>query len=585
MNSKKIQQIILVGVISFLFAIPLKSQICIGSNAFLQGNSLELGINECASFGPLSSINPLPNSYHNNAGIGALGAVADGGQDGWATGNPNFCGDYFLPGTPVEGWGIEFNGESYLNGNNNIGECGSFDIEQIGSCSVSGNNHIWHGMVNGLDVIQTTRIINSNDLFAVIEIELTNKTRKPMLDVFYARSTDPDNGLAAYGTFETTNAATNDTCSNIVTAISRRCFLALLSSDSRASTSFGGFFMNVPIRNYSLGFGTAPLHNFSGINTDDEAISIGFNLGAINPGETISFKFAYAFNSEQTESALLETDPDNTQCIIKANGIDISTNPTASVTCGEDLNLTVNQPNFTWTWEPTPISVNSNGTSAIVAPTANTVYTLTGTGICTTVTKQIIVIVEDCCKIDPNFSFEIDENCKVTFNNLTTIGVETTGLGVLWDFGDGNTSNDWNPTHYYSTPGSYGVTLTIIGTGKNKECCTEKISKKIKLKCEPYLCLLDVDFDRNYLGGQGFLFDNLTESPSSTTIVGYRWEVNNIFISNSEDLIHTFSKGSHQVCLTVYGVNKKGECCQKTICKKVCLKRKFFGQWQNCTKK
>ncbi|NUM48073.1 MAG: PKD domain-containing protein, partial [Anaerolineales bacterium] len=39
-----------------------------------------------------------------------------------------------------------------------------------------------------------------------------------------------------------------------------------------------------------------------------------------------------------------------------------------------------------------------------------------------------------------------------------------TDLTYLWDFGDGNTSTDVNPTHLYATLGTYTVTLTATNT-------------------------------------------------------------------------------------------------------------------------
>ncbi len=39
-----------------------------------------------------------------------------------------------------------------------------------------------------------------------------------------------------------------------------------------------------------------------------------------------------------------------------------------------------------------------------------------------------------------------------------------TPLSWLWDFGDGNTSTQQNPAHYYSTPGSYTVSLIACNT-------------------------------------------------------------------------------------------------------------------------
>ncbi len=36
------------------------------------------------------------------------------------------------------------------------------------------------------------------------------------------------------------------------------------------------------------------------------------------------------------------------------------------------------------------------------------------------------------------------------------------GITFLWDFGDGNTSNDFEPVHYYAQPGTYNVSLIIL---------------------------------------------------------------------------------------------------------------------------
>ena len=47
----------------------------------------------------------------------------------------------------------------------------------------------------------------------------------------------------------------------------------------------------------------------------------------------------------------------------------------------------------------------------------------------------------------------------VSFQNLTTSGL---GTNYTWYFGDGNASNDVNPTHNYSLPGLYNVTLIAV---------------------------------------------------------------------------------------------------------------------------
>ncbi len=48
----------------------------------------------------------------------------------------------------------------------------------------------------------------------------------------------------------------------------------------------------------------------------------------------------------------------------------------------------------------------------------------------------------------------------LTFTNLST-----DATAYLWDFGDGTTSNQENPTHIYATPGEYNVSLAASGPG------------------------------------------------------------------------------------------------------------------------
>jgi PKD repeat protein len=50
---------------------------------------------------------------------------------------------------------------------------------------------------------------------------------------------------------------------------------------------------------------------------------------------------------------------------------------------------------------------------------------------------------------------------NVTFSNPTTGQVTK----WAWSFGDGSTDSEQSPTHVYSTPGDYWVTLTAIGPG------------------------------------------------------------------------------------------------------------------------
>jgi PKD repeat protein len=66
--------------------------------------------------------------------------------------------------------------------------------------------------------------------------------------------------------------------------------------------------------------------------------------------------------------------------------------------------------------------------------------------------------------VDANFSAILTSGIaplNVTFSNIST-GDFTSSL---WEFGDGSTSTERNPTHIYSEKGVYTVTLTVSGLG------------------------------------------------------------------------------------------------------------------------
>lgn len=87
------------------------------------------------------------------------------------------------------------------------------------------------------------------------------------------------------------------------------------------------------------------------------------------------------------------------------------------------------------------------------------------------VVNNVDSVTIDYSDLDPtaNFSYT-NSSLDVDFTNLSQNGVS-----YIWDFADGTTSTDINPTHTYAVAGSYDVILTAMYCGKQHEVTLEVI--------------------------------------------------------------------------------------------------------------
>lgn len=89
-----------------------------------------------------------------------------------------------------------------------------------------------------------------------------------------------------------------------------------------------------------------------------------------------------------------------------------------------------------------------------------------------------------------DFGFTVGLSGEVTFDNLST-----KAQSYSWDFGDGQTSTDENPTVTYGTNGTYTVTLTATS-----ECNVDVISYQVDVQT---VSLLEGNFDLAVLKSLG----------------------------------------------------------------------------------
>jgi len=185
-----------------------------------------------------------------------------------------------------------------------------------------------------------------------------------------------------------------------------------------------------------------------------------------------------------------------------------------------------------------------------------------------TLTDSMTVVVENCepeCDITPKLEAKV-KFCSVSLSNYSYASGSSSIVGYLWDFGDGNTSTEVNPTHTYQVGGHYIITLSVYGLDENGDCCVKQIQTKvyINVSCLPK-CGLYPKFKVSEVGNGVYLFESTSTTNGFTTIVGYEWTINGTVVSTAPYFAQPFSGGT--LCLTVYGLTAKGDCCSETTCK------------------
>ena len=184
----------------------------------------------------------------------------------------------------------------------------------------------------------------------------------------------------------------------------------------------------------------------------------------------------------------------------------VTTGGTTTICLGQSANLTASP-----SGSQTPYTSGWNngapaGDNVTVSPTNTTTYTYTVTDNCG---GQTVSSSETITVIRPDFTVDDDEQC-LDGNSFGFTNTGATGGSVThyWTFGDGNTSNQENPTHSYTADGDFTVTHYIIFTASN---CTADASAVITVFPEPEIT---ATVDQNVICAGG------TDGQISTSVTG-----------------------------------------------------------------
>jgi hypothetical protein len=170
----------------------------IGSETFLQGDFVEVGIAQNGAFGTEGD---APSGYHPR-GVGLkLGFVSDPGKDGWTVGSPNYIGDYFLPGSPQEGWDMQYNGTwaQAWRGSGGTSMTGGLTGTMTTYTSVAGvTEGTWEGTFGPMKIKAVTRL-KKDKLYFTTTVKIKNTTASTIYNIYYDRTVDPDQEVPTPG--------------------------------------------------------------------------------------------------------------------------------------------------------------------------------------------------------------------------------------------------------------------------------------------------------------------------------------------------------------------------------------------------
>jgi PKD repeat protein len=156
--------------------------------------------------------------------------------------------------------------------------------------------------------------------------------------------------------------------------------------------------------------------------------------------------------------------------------------------------------------------------------------------------------IQNIVVITPVADFSSSSNGNtVTFTENST----NSPTSWMWNFGDGNTSTQQNPTHTYAANGTYTVCLTASNSaGSNTTCSTITVSNA----STPV-----ADFSSTSNGGTVMFTDNSTNSPTS-----WMWDFGDGNTSTQQNPTHTYAaNGTYTVCLTASNSAGSNTTCSK----------------------
>jgi gliding motility-associated-like protein len=293
----------IVALILCLYSSNSSAQI-FGTNGFLLSPGVEIGINGNGYEGS-SALPPLPNHYRGGAWLNRMGFLANPQNDGWI----NYDGDFFMPGSPENRFGIEVDGVTYTNSSAMASEITSYGLSNyqiIGRCKFMD----WDGSAAGIDIHMTYKL-DTTDYYYTVQVTLTNTTAVDKSDVYFFKSLDPDNNQDISWGFATLNTNVfqpRSSCPKaLVTATDTHdweSYIGLGGLGEEMRVAHGGFFIEDGSDIWN-GLGAHDTLMGSNNGLSDDAIAICHKDAMIAAGASTTFEFVVVMDGNQVNEALM----------------------------------------------------------------------------------------------------------------------------------------------------------------------------------------------------------------------------------------------------------------------------------------
>jgi len=348
---------------------------------------------------------------------------------------------------------------------------------------------------------------------------------------------NPSNTFTADGQYDVTLTVTNaEGCT------STRTFPAFIHAGDE------------PVTNFTIGQGDScritPV-NFTNLTTNIDSSLWDFGDGGTSTQNSPTYTYSTVGTFDVTLTTYHHGCP-NTVTI--GNGVQILP-PDAGFTIDNNVecdfpadvvftNTSTDATSYLWRFGDGNTSTATSPSHTYVNPGSYTVWLIAmrSNGNCVDSMSRMVHVSRSI----PGFTVDSDSGCAPLVATFTDTSF-TTGTIVAWDwdFGDGNTSTDQNPTHTYDLPGVFTVTLTIT----EEHGCTETITKINYIDTEGPI----VNFSSsspNVCLGNTITFTDLTVG--TTGLTNWLWDFGDGNTSTDQNPTHTYtSDGTYTVSLTV----------------------------------